>query len=328
MGKRKQIIESHDREERKRRRQELGTLQDLTIKPSTVTRYERAFKHFLTFLAHQKLDLSPTKEGVDSQVQDFLEHLWQEGEGVSLAADVLSALQHFQSSLKRHLSGGWRLLRTWQRHEVPARAPPLTWPLMEIIMGFFHYKSPQVALGLGLAFFTLLRTGELLALQSQDIVTPPNSFTAILYLGQTKTAPRNPHAGTAKMVQLLRIWKATVPGDAYLIPWSQTRFRTVWNEAMTKLKLSAFNFKPYSLRRGGATALWLSTHSYSQVCQTGRWSSERTAKIYIQDSIALITDLNFSISPQHRLYQQRWQEAIRCVEPRLAASNRGRGRVR
>ena len=44
--------------------------------------------------------------------------------------------------------------------------------------------------------------------------------------------------------------------------------------------------KPYSLRRGGATHLFITTKSYSQVCQAGRWSAERTVRIYIQDSFA------------------------------------------
>lgn len=135
MGPKRQIVDCRDKQERKRRRKELGTLHDLTIRPSTVIRYERAFKEFLSFLQCQKQPLGSSKEKIDSQA--FLEYLWEEGEGLSLAADTLSSIQHFQPSMKHYLPGSWRLLHTWQRHEVPARSPPLTWRLVELLMGYF-----------------------------------------------------------------------------------------------------------------------------------------------------------------------------------------------
>lgn len=130
MVKRKQIVESDNKEERKKRRKELGTLHELTIRPTTVARYEKAF------LSDHCLTLGSTKEMVDLQAQDFLEYLWETGEGMSLAADCLSAIQHFQPSMRRQLNGSWRLLRTWQRYEIPSRSPPLTWTLLETLMGY------------------------------------------------------------------------------------------------------------------------------------------------------------------------------------------------
>lgn len=183
MGKRKQLVESHDKQERKRQRHELGTLQSLTIQPSTVTRYEKAFKYFLAFLTHQKLSLGSTKEQIDSQAQDCLEHLWQEGEGVSLAADVLSSLQHFQPSLKRRLTG---LLRTWQRREIPARAPTLTWTIMEILLGYFHGINPQVSLGLGLAFFTSPFLGQENCSVYNLVILLPHQTLVLLFCTSVK----------------------------------------------------------------------------------------------------------------------------------------------
>ena len=142
MGKR-QIVECQNKQERKRRRQQLGTLQQLVIKRSTEDRYEKAFKRFLSYLAGQCQALGATKERIDGQAQEFIEFLWEEGEGQSLAADVLSAIQHYQPSMRRCLNGSWRLLKTWQRFEIPARAPPLTWKIVQILMGFFHHQNPS-----------------------------------------------------------------------------------------------------------------------------------------------------------------------------------------
>lgn len=333
MGKKRQIVEAHEKEERKKRRKELGTLHKLTIQPSTVVRYEKAFRQFLQFLSNHKSSLGSTKEVVDSQAQEFIEFLWEEGEGQSLAADTLSAIQHFQPSMKRNLTGSWRLLKTWQRHEIPARSPPLTWYLTQVLMGYFHAKCPLVALAIGVAFKALLRTGELLSLQSKDIVIPQHSHSAVFYLGDTKTAPRNPHAGTvtchdARLVTLLKAWQLSAKPEDYLVPWTQSKFRSMWNAAMNDLNLVSHGYKPYSLRRGGATDLYLTTRNYSHITHVGRWTSERTAKIYIRDSIAIITELTFKPTRLHSTLFQQWQaiSSLRCVEPRRPSYRRGRGR--
>ena len=152
-------------------------------------------------------------------------------------------------------------------------------------MGFFHqqYQSPEVALGLGVAFRCLLHTGELLALQARDVVIPAGSHSAVLYLGETKTSPQNPHAGTvschdATLVDLLRMWKSTCDPEAFLVPWTQSRFRSAFSSALITLRLDHYQYKPYSLRRGGATDLWLTCRSYSQVAHTGRWQLKELSK--------------------------------------------------
>ena len=95
----------------------------LQADPPIECRYEKASKRLLSHLSGQCQALGTTKERVDGQAQEFIEFLWEEGEGQSLAADVLSAIQHYQPSMRRCLNGSWRLFKTWQRFEIPARAP-------------------------------------------------------------------------------------------------------------------------------------------------------------------------------------------------------------
>ena len=244
---------------------------------------------------------------VDGQAQEFIEFLCEEGEGQSLAADVLSAIQHYQPSMRRCLNGSWRLFKTWQRFEIPAGPPPMTWQIVQIPMRFLHHQSLQVALSLGVAFRCLLRTGELLSLQARDIVIPAGSRCAILCLGETETGPRNPHTGTVSChdstlvhLKLLQVWKATCDPQAFLVPWPQSRFRSTFNAALSSLELQSNTYKPYSLRRGGALT-----------CHTGRWSAERTVKVYIQDSIALLTQLTFKPSQKHMTFLRHWEEVTR-----------------
>lgn len=296
MGKR--IVDGLTKTERVNRRKGLGTLRSLLVKPATVTRYEKAFAMFINFLMAQKMTLAYSLEALDSQVQCYLDSLWKDGESLSLAGDTLSALQHFQPSCKRRLQGGWRLLKAWQLHELPSRAPPFTWGTLLVVLGRFYEISPVVALGIHLAFRALLRTGELLALESKGIIISPNKATAILNLGLTKTGARNPAAGTVhitdyELVTRLFVWQRSLKSSQKLIPWSGTRFRQLFHEVLASTGLLSHQFKPYSLRRGGATDLWLSSQNYSLVAHTGRWSSERTLKVYIQDSMVPVSPRGF-----------------------------------
>ena len=207
---------------------------------------------------------------------------------------------------------------------------PLTLATLQVLLGCLHAQSPQVALAVYLAFRCLLRTGELLALKAKDIVIPPKSASAVLYLGLTKTGQRNPHAGTVTFTDLplahrLRLWKGAVPSHTPLVPWSAPKFRSKFKAALQEAGLASYLFKPYSLRRGGATDLWLTTHNYSLVSHTGRWASERTLRVYIQDSIALLTDLTFTPSAKQRAFQQLWTTHHR-VEPARSRTTRGRGK--
>ena len=180
MGRR--IIDGGTQRKRIDRRKTLGPLRSLVIKPSTIIRYEKAFRLFLAFLLSQKVPLATNLLRLDDQVQCYIENLWEDGESLSLAGDTLSSLQHFQPSCKRNLPGSWKLLKTWQVHELPSRAPPFTWPTLLVILGKLHSISASAALGVHLAFRSLLRTGELLALQSKDIVIGPNGTNAVLHL--------------------------------------------------------------------------------------------------------------------------------------------------
>lgn len=328
MGRR--IIDGRTQHQRIQRRRALGTLRSLVIKPSTIVRYEKAFRLFLAFLLSQKVALAHNLLVLDDQVQCYLENLWEDGESLSLAGDTLSSLQYFQPSCKRNLPGSWKLLKTWQVHELPSRAPPFTWPTLLVFLGKLHSISPSAALGVHLAFRTLLRTGELLALQSKDIVIGPTGANAILHLGLTKTGVHNPAAGSVtltdmQLVQRLSKWKSTLKYSTPLIPWSGPKFRSIFHQCCQECQLSSYHYKPYSLRRGGATDLWISSQNYSLVAHTGRWTSEKTLRVYVQESIAMLTSFHFRPSPKQRDWQLYYIQASRVEHPQMRRS-RGRGR--
>ena len=65
----------------------------------------------------------------------------------------------------------------------------------------------------------------------------------------------------------------------------------------------------------------ITCRSYSQVAHTGRWTSERTAKVYIQDSVSLLTTLTFVATPKQKAFIPPWQEAIAVLSPDICQKN-------
>ena len=269
-------------------------------------------------------------EEVDRISSEYIEHLWQEGDSKYFAQDTLSALQHYEPQLRRRLCRSWRLIRAWQQHEIPTRAPPLTPATLALLAGWAQQHFPEFALALVVAFHALLRTGELFSIQNKHIIC--SGDLCILHLGQTKMGVRNASTESAsfrnrEVSLLLQAWKSTQKPDAFLVQVSATAFRQWFVRALSATDLQNASYKPYSLRRGGATQVFIETQSYAAVCQRGRWASERTTRVYIQDSVALLTENSFSPNAKQRGYQQFWHQTLSRLEPsRKAGRCRGRGR--
>ena len=82
--------------------------------------------------------------------------------------------------------------------------------------------------------------------------------------------------------------------DHYIFSGSPNEFYTVFNAAVRWLGLAEFNFKAYSLRRGGATTFYRRTKSMEETLNRGRWGNLRVARIYVNDGLAKEVELAFS----------------------------------
>ena len=65
--------------------------------------------------------------------------------------------------------------------------------------------------------------------------------------------------------------------------------------------LDDFHIQPYSLRRGGATSPFRLGVTFDQLLVRGRWSNQRTARIYLDDALQQSSLLQFSLPSRHRL---------------------------
>ena len=104
MGKKVALhLEGRSKTERKAVRARLGSLRQLTVQPKTRERYTKAVNRFYRFLNERQIELPRQRANLDPLVSDFLEHIWSEGEGRSLASDTLAGLQDRDPRLK----GNW-----------------------------------------------------------------------------------------------------------------------------------------------------------------------------------------------------------------------------
>ena len=206
--------------------------------------------------------------------------------------------------------------------------PPFSLQTLAIFCGWAHQQNPHWALALQLGFHALLRTGELLQLQAKDCTVQQDHIH--LFLGQTKTSFRNANVDSVhfrhhQLALLLGAWKNSVRKNAYLVDCSNTAFRTWFARGLRDTSLEHIGYKPYSLRRGGATHVFTESHSYSTVTQQGRWSSQQTVRVYIADSLALLNDLNLRLSPIHFTCLRQWNAVLRELELSARRRNGERG---
>ena len=151
----------------------------------TRARYDLALQTLYQYAQVQRIAIPDQGEELDGVVADYIEFSWEEGEGLSRATDTLSGLQDLKPRLRGKLTLSWRLIKTWQRKELPVRTPPFPEGVLHCLCGYLISTGEAVlALAFEVAFYGLLRTGELLSLSSHQIEVAPNESCAVLNLLQ------------------------------------------------------------------------------------------------------------------------------------------------
>lgn len=184
-----------------------------------------------------------------------------------------------------------------------------------------------------LAYHGLLRTGELLSLKVSHINVAKPTGPAVISLGLTKGCKRR---GAAESITIhvedvcrrLFQWKQTRP-DSCSLTGTASLWRKTFSEVLKAVSLSQWDFRPYSLRRGGATHYFSLHGQMDRLLLQGRWASVRTARLYVNEGLAVLAQLQFSFSPfQANLraqYAQSLKTSLPPFEPR-AGTAQGRGR--
>ena len=232
-------------------------------------------------------------------------------------------------------------MKTWNTQQIPNRAPPL--PEQAILAmagwGFFHGHF-NFSVSILLCFYAMLRTGEVLGIRNSDISMNSANSPAVISLGLTKGGKRR--TGAAESVTLaaavalkwLWFWKGQNSPRASMCPSAAT-WRKMFKNCLSDLKLSLFEFRPYSLRRGGSTFWFSKRGSLDRLLIAGRWQAARAARIYINEGLSVLAELHLphkSLLPFTRVFhsQSTPPEAAHlsaCTRRRKGGRGKGGGQV-
>ena len=328
MGKMpKRLLEAATQEGRAKQRIQLGTLRSLTVQPVTRARYQAARDEFYEWLHNENLFLPQSAYRLDLVVSDYLEFLWAQGKGRTCGSNLLAGLQDVQPHLKGKLKSSWRLMKTWVTHEVPNRAPPLSLDALHLLVGYSLFKSqPTFALSLLLGFHALLRTGELLAVCAKHISISRAKGPAVISLGLTKSGKRQ---GAAESVAIhcedvcrrLFQWKKSVSSSQSLTGPAHL-WRKRFADTLSAVGIDALHYRPYSLRRGGATYYFNLWGSFDKLLHLGRWQAAATARIYINEGLAVLTELQIPWSTFSRNLRNQYTKSLTQSLPKLELTKR------
>ena len=296
--------------QRREERKTLGKLEELMVKKGTLEKYHSHFNRFCEWAEFNQVSLSTGFE-FDASAAMYIEALWADGFGRAEGSYLLAALQYMLPMLKHQLNLSWRLMKTWHKNELPTRAVPLDAATVIGFAGLFWvWQEQELATGILVAFDFFLRTGELFTLRRQHVEFFGSQ--ASLQLTQTKSTTYQIHserllAWDNLAIGALRFLAYNKEPPALLVPFSAARFRTLWHKAVRFFHLSDYYIQPYSLRRGGATSAFRSGVPFDTLLLRGRWTHQRTARIYLDEALQQSSLLSFSGLTQERLAWARQQ---------------------
>ena len=130
-------------------------------------------------------------------------------------------------------------------------------------------------------FVGLLRVDEALSLQTEDIIL--GSSEAIIRLHRTKRGQSGRVCLTNMfVVRLIRSFiKTSCRSNTQLLcQVSYARVRVWITRATTMLGFADIPFRSHSLRRGGATALFMQRFPLDNTMVYGRWASQSSCRMY------------------------------------------------
>lgn len=279
-------------------------LEEVGVTTATLQRYYAAVSRLAP-----TLELVNTEIELDEFIAEWIQCEFEDGTPLHLVGDALSGLHHFEPSTRRKLHKSWRLYGIWRKYEVPCRAPPLTQDIALAMAGFCLQEDGLATAGLILlGFHCLLRTGELLLVRPGDFLL--EGTRGLVTLPSSKSGVRNNTRESVSItdVTTLEVVRAMTHLQTqqgfYNVPcWNRSgsSFRNSFRRILSQLDLTPLGFRPYSLRRGGATFEMQSHGLMEKTLIRGRWKNSNIARLYICDGLALLPSLTMSWSAKQKV---------------------------
>eukprot|EP00435_Cladocopium_sp_Y103_P047692 s849_g14.t1 len=134
-------------------------------------------------------------------------------------------------------------------------------------------------------------TGELLAVKARHVTISKAKGPAVISLGLTKAGKRQGAIHSEDVCRRLHQWKLTASPDK-LLAGSPHSWRKRLSEILTAVHLDQSDFRPYSLRRGGATYYFQVHGRFDSLLVLGRWQVAATARLYINEGLSALAEIS------------------------------------
>jgi hypothetical protein len=236
------------------------------VSARTLRSYRKALSSFLVYLSAVGIAFPRTAEAIDAEASEYINYLYQNGDSLTEAGHFVSALKRFVPQMRRCLHLSSQLYSNWSRTIVPSRATPFTLPILRgMAAAAVKGGRPDVAAVLLIGFSCFLRTGEMVALKVGDVKVFSNgSYLVRLPATKTSARKRAMESVFTEDSRLCGILSSLLSGrepSERILRCSVFEFRKYFQELLELLGIGNSGFAPYSIRRGGATAFFLKTHS-------------------------------------------------------------------
>ena len=279
----------------------IGPLWDLLMTKSMRKRYEAALMRYFVFDELMQFSAPIDDVELDGNVAKYVEQLWQEGDPRYWAEDALSGFTKLIPSLRGGFRLSWSLVTAWQRNEPPQRCAPLSLDILLAMVGLAIQRGwlGMCAL-LAVGFHCVLRTAEMYHLRVADFEFDVAGTTGVLTLQESKSGTRYNIVESVTITDpvVIRLVRAVTLGmdkGCLLYPEGTGHFRRCFDQLVTGLRLSStLLYKPYSIRRGAATADFLRHGKLSLTCVRGRWNNEKTCRIYVNEATTALSSIRSS----------------------------------
>lgn len=276
-------------------------IRSIGITSNTRQRYHKALAHFFSWLRTMSFGMPHDMDDFDYLAGEFVNHLWQEGCGLSSANDFISGMGRFFPKSRRNMPTARQYVKNWCRQVSRKRALPLSIDMVKAMAALALMRSRRdLSVLLLLGFLGLLRTDELLQLRRDQIIfLHKPQMRIVITLLHTKTTGyrggpeqvviHDPvvHLLLQDVVQSLNSSERIYNGSFATLSREYRWLAGHFGLARSRLTL-------YGLRRGGATWHFLNFGNWDALAERGRWSQVRTARLYVEGAAAELTDMQIS----------------------------------
>eukprot|EP00438_Fugacium_kawagutii_P028453 Skav206777 [mRNA] locus=scaffold1075:46207:47355:+ [translate_table: standard] len=275
------------------------------------------------FLRVHGLSWDSIRHGRSKAVDGILDGFVQEMHRSKKKSALLKAkhgvlfVQSVRPRLHGTLKTTWNTLRSWEEMNPSGFRAPMPLPLLAAFLcqaRRFAVRSSEdheqhlwyvLAALVSVAFFGMLRPGELFGLTPEDVSLPHSMSLAASFAVIRLKRPKNARQmGTQQFCELRHPdainWLAWVMHSmpekgARLWPSSPNKFRVMFKQVCRRLMIASVKLSPASLRAGGATWMLDEGVEVSRIRFQGRWSNQRSLEHYLQ--VARAQQLALTISP-------------------------------